>query len=435
MHNRKKANLTLFIVFILFLISLILKHSFHGNFFADMLYYVSEAALIGGIADWFAVTALFTKPLGFSWHTALIPNNRKALTDTVANMVKNELLSADSISEKISGINSVELITAWGGKNDWNKSFGELAARYIHDRANLINKHTAAEDIETFVKSSTKNILLSEKIKTSLDKALEKDKSKEWVSWFAKKASDVIRSDAAWQKIYKSIRGLEKKETNSTADFNALLLKTFLAFSRKSEHNNTLVLATLLQNELVEMFEELKSPTHPLHNKINERFEHLVQTLKSNNDLSVAIESWKGGIIDRISLKDPLSKIIDSALKSETFKTVTTEWGAKQLDQYWEQLKQDPETRKWIDEILRSALIRIIKMEHYLVGEIARETLEAFTDNKLNKFIEDKVGNDLQWIRINGSLVGGAAGLLLFLFLRLLYDPYVLPLVHGWVIR
>jgi len=435
MHNKKKANLVLFTVFILFAASLILKHNYPGIFAVDMLYYVSEAALIGGIADWFAVTALFTKPLGFSWHTALIPNNRKALTDTVANMVNNELLSAETIGEKIASINSVELITAWCSKNNWDESVGDLMARYLLDGASSINKNRIAGDIDTFLRVSAKNTILSEKIKNSLDKGLENGRSKEWVSWFADKASSIIKTKAAWHKIYKVLRDLEKNDINMTNNINSLFVKAFLSFSRKSEHTNIFALATLLQDELAQMFEEIKNPEHPLHNKINERLEQLVQTLKVNNDLSAAIESWKNGVLDRISLKDPISKMIDTALESETFKKIIVEWGSKQLDQYWKQLKMDLETREWIDEILKSALIKIIKMEHHLVGEIAIETLEAFTDSKLNKFIEDKVGDDLQWIRINGSLVGGIAGLLLFLFLRLFYDPYIMPIIQQWIIH
>ena len=87
--------------------------------------------------------------------------------------------------------------------------------------------------------------------------------------------------------------------------------------------------------------------------------------------------------------------------------------------------------RQWIDNILKEMLEKIIRSQHYLIGEIVKETLEAFTNERLNQFIEEKVGDDLQWIRINGSIVGASAGLLIYLFTNLVYSPYVVPVIHG----
>ena len=71
-----KADAVLFFSFIAFLISLYAHLNFPAALWADALLMVSEAALVGGIADWFAVTALFRKPLGFPYHTALLPRRR-----------------------------------------------------------------------------------------------------------------------------------------------------------------------------------------------------------------------------------------------------------------------------------------------------------------------------------------------------------------------
>jgi uncharacterized membrane-anchored protein YjiN (DUF445 family) len=87
--------------------------------------------------------------------------------------------------------------------------------------------------------------------------------------------------------------------------------------------------------------------------------------------------------------------------------------------------------KDWTDSVLGGMLEKIITREHYLVGEIAKETLGAFTNERLIQFIEDKAGNSLQWIRINGSIIGAAAGLIVFLFTTLLYGPYVAPLIRA----
>lgn len=432
MYGKNKANIVLAVVFAIFIFSLILKQSYGGSFIAGLLYFVSESALIGGVADWFAVTALFTKPLGFSWHTALIPNNRAALTESVVRIVKKELLSVDSIGEKVGTISSVDLISSLIGKNGGDESLGELSAKYIHEKINSMDRSRVAGDIEIFLKENAKEAEFSVHIKNSLKNSLESGRSKEWISWLAVKAAEALRTDTARQSIYKIIKDLERSEVHSLSGLNSLFIKTLLSFSKRSEHTNIFALAALIQDKLAETLEEMKNPAHPLHAKIEQRLRLLVENLEGKQALNKSIELWKEGVIGRVAMKEPLEKLIESVLQSGTLRTVMTEWISRNLDLYWEQLKQNPEDREWIDEIIKSALVRIITMEHYLIGEIVRETLDAFTDEKLNKFVEDRVGDDLQWIRINGSIVGGAAGLLLYLFMKLLYDPYLLTFIQGW---
>ena len=102
--NKNKANLILAVVFILFTAATALKLVMPQSFAVGLFAFTAEAALIGGIADWFAVTALFAKPLGFSWHTAIIPNSRRLIIEKVSEVVSSQLLSADSIKNKLAGM-------------------------------------------------------------------------------------------------------------------------------------------------------------------------------------------------------------------------------------------------------------------------------------------------------------------------------------------
>ncbi|MDD4297106.1 MAG: DUF445 family protein [Eubacteriales bacterium] len=97
-NNKTRADILLAAVFILFAAATLLKYLYKESFFAGLLAFTFEAALVGGIADWFAVTALFKKPLGFPWHTAIIPNNRDSIIKSVSDLVSNELLSTEAIT-------------------------------------------------------------------------------------------------------------------------------------------------------------------------------------------------------------------------------------------------------------------------------------------------------------------------------------------------
>ena len=82
-----------------------------------MAAFTAEAALIGGIADWFAVTALFKKPLGISWHTEIVPRNREQIIEKVSQMVGQELLSQDSIRTWIAGLKPADRLLDWFFEN------------------------------------------------------------------------------------------------------------------------------------------------------------------------------------------------------------------------------------------------------------------------------------------------------------------------------
>ncbi|MDP4087252.1 MAG: DUF445 family protein, partial [Bacillota bacterium] len=110
MSNRTKksqylASISLAIMGIGFVITIPFQHSLWGSIIQGGF----ESGLVGGLADWFAVTALFRHPLGIPIpHTALLPKNRKRITATIISMLENDWLTKESIREKIASIHFTE---------------------------------------------------------------------------------------------------------------------------------------------------------------------------------------------------------------------------------------------------------------------------------------------------------------------------------------
>ncbi len=131
--NKYKANLALLFSAGLFALSMGLNICYPGDFAVQLIYAVSEAALVGGVADWFAVTALFRRPLGFPYHTSLIPRNRNKLVQATANMVQNELLSTESIQHKLGQIRFVDLLINWIEQKGGKVILADLVVSYASD--------------------------------------------------------------------------------------------------------------------------------------------------------------------------------------------------------------------------------------------------------------------------------------------------------------
>ena len=101
MNRWNTADTTLLCAALFFLMAVGFKITFPGNVFAEGFLFVTEAALVGGIADWFAVTALFKKPLGFPFHTAILPRRRKDFVKASVVMVQQEFFSRRTIFKKL----------------------------------------------------------------------------------------------------------------------------------------------------------------------------------------------------------------------------------------------------------------------------------------------------------------------------------------------
>ena len=89
-----------------------------GNIWVEMWRAVAEAALIGGIADWFAVTALFERPLGIPYHTALIPRNRNKIAQAISQWVEDDLLGISVIRRHLQNMALVSYVIRWGDQGE-----------------------------------------------------------------------------------------------------------------------------------------------------------------------------------------------------------------------------------------------------------------------------------------------------------------------------
>jgi uncharacterized membrane-anchored protein YjiN (DUF445 family) len=105
------------------------------------------------------------------------------------------------------------------------------------------------------------------------------------------------------------------------------------------------------------------------------------------------------------------------ALEAEDSQVLT--WVQDQLQVWVERLAQDPEARRRVNAWCRRTAGALIDRHHALVGAMVEDRLNRFSDANLVAMIQAKVGEDLNWIRINGSVVGGCVGVLIYLSISL----------------
>lgn len=423
---RQKANRVLGLVFALFAAAAAAKHLNPHNLAVSVLYAVTEAALVGGIADWFAVTALFRRPLGFPWHTALIPKSRDKIIAAIAGAVQNEFVSKESIKRRLADIRVVALVIKWLEDGKGQDLLPRLAARYAQAVWDNVDRPALARYGQKWLKAFIQQADLAEYGRQGLAWALASGQADRLIEAVL---AELTAAASAEETRHSIERHLEQYARASAKNW---WQKLVLGLAEATDTLNLSEAAAVLHAELILLLRELAAPAHPVREWVRARLAAAAERLASDPEWVAGIGTWQKGLAGRLRLEEALTAVAD-LIMSGTPPDWPAAWAARQAETLWTAFKADPDLQDWVEEQLKATLSRIIDSEHGLVATIVRDALARLSDDDLNRFIEDKVGEDLAWIRINGSVVGGAVGLLLFLFLRYIYDPYVVPLIHAWL--
>lgn len=429
MNYKNMANKILVVVFALFLLAVWLKHIYRDQQMYIMFYTVMEGALVGGIADWFAITAIFKKPLGFPWHTALIPRHRDRVILAIGEMIEKDLLSITSIKKRVDQVCFVQIIMEWmdhKGGRQFLKSWLDQHSRELILR---IDQRTLAGYVETVIKNKLKETKVTPLLKNVTQWGVEHEKDQYLLILIMDEIINQIQQHDTKKAICKYIENVKRENTKS------ILEKTVLWFAEQTNSVNVSDATEALYEELLSTLEEMKDPEHILHQWIHEKLVEIVNQPDEEIPWTAELEQWKDIVADGVELNGIIIPLIENFINklSTGAHTQLLEWLYSQGDQHWQRFKSDAEMQQWLEVRIKQAIFEVVEKEHYLIGTVVQEVLGNFSDEDLNGFIEEKAGDDLQWIRINGCIVGGFVGLLLYVFLHYFYDKNVVPVIQAWV--
>lgn len=460
MKNKKIADRLLVFLLLTFIINVFIRIYFHKNFYTEMISFVIEAALIGGIADWFAITALFKKPLGFPWHTAIIPRNREKVVDAVASMVEDELLSEKTLKVKIKEIKIVNTVIDFIDKNIREET---RVYKVIEKIGTGILDNIDTEKISKTIENGLKNSLREMDLSIYISKAVKfAIKSGECKKLFIKMLDSLIikaRQKSTREAIENIINKAIEDELNKTSGFKRMMMEIALGVARGTNSVNITDASTSIQEQLIEMLIKLQNEEDPLHIELLGKIEDVAGNLYNNKKALEDIEKWKQETIEKITVYNELNEIIENifralkyGIKAENLQNgnklllqsgvdeksqiyinnviPVVMWIKGQLNKYWEEFKNNDRAKDAVETYIKELIYKVIQSEHRFIGVIVKKVMNNLTDDSLNEFIEQKAGNDLHWIRINGCLIGGIFGLIVFLFINELYLPLITRLFN-----
>lgn len=376
-----------------------------------------EAGTIGGLADWFAVSALFREiPIPVvRRHTNIIVKNRHRITDGIADMVQNKWLSPVVVREKLE--NAKMIVMALELLERENENIKEYVVTLLRKIVEGMDNENIIKFLEDALKVRLADIDYAHSFGQWMHRGINGGYHHEiWDLLFdcLQRASDSaqIREYVA-QKLWEAA-GEEKEK--------GFLKKMFIGAGEIAGGFDYYSAAETLVAQYQEVLQEAKSDNdHLIRRKFDGIFLDFAKGLEAGSpDASAAFNRFKERFIREADLKKILGKtMFDLKMtmsaqldeKDSPFRTVINEY----IDIVLATLKSDRQLQEKIDKAIKDAIILFIEKNHAVIGEMVKSSLDPdrLSDRQMVFEIEEKVGDDLQFIRLNGAVVGWFIGLAL----------------------
>ncbi|BBI34241.1 DUF445 domain-containing protein [Cohnella abietis] len=381
------------------------------NAFVQLLKGGFEAGLVGGFADWFAVTALFRHPMGIPIpHTSLLLKNRNKIATSLISALENELLNKESITRKLKQFDLLKIVgsavTKWIGK----KSNRTSAIAMLQTNLTKLPLDSIVPSIQTGIASFLRHTdmkPLAEKVlhtaiqgkwdEQALDYALNQGRA-----WVSKPETGQLLGSIAQQKISEAKVG----------GIMGFAVQAFAGFMNEEK------LGTMIQQLLLSGIQDLVRPDNTNRERLLVEIRN--QMIKITEDESL-INRGKEWLINKAESPDSKAFLLERLEDIRTSLLASLEkekqgGGRKVVTvvrYVIRRLQSEKEMMEGAERKLLSFIVDFVEANHYRLGALLKDNLDRMDDKELVRMLEEKVGSDLQWIRVNGALCGFVIGLIL----------------------
>jgi len=358
----------------------------------------AEAAMVGALADWFAVTALFRHPLGLPIpHTAIVPRNKDRIGRNLAEFVERNFIAAGIVREKIADVDFVGAVARWIGAADRPRKLAER----IGDRLPGLLGELEAGEVRRYVQGSVN----------------------EWLRGadLARLAGELITAVTA--------TGRHRPLVDKLIDELAALLAEYEPSIRAQVRDKTawywrsLALDVAVSDRIIAAAEAVigemaRDPEHQWRQKLDSALVGLAEDLKTSEEYRQRVELVKAEFVAHPALQNYIGGVweaVVAALRADLGRqdSLVVAQLERGIRGFAETMQGDAATRAPLNRWLRGAIVRVAEAQREEIGRLISDTVARWDAGTFTERIESYVGDDLQYVRINGTLIGGLVGLLI----------------------
>jgi uncharacterized membrane-anchored protein YjiN (DUF445 family) len=363
----------------------------------------AEAAVVGAMADWFAVTALFRQPLGLPIpHTAIVPRNKERIGEALGRFVEQNFASPEVVSSKLEGADMSGKLARWLSEPQRTEAIAGHVTRLIPQLLDSVDDH----DVRRFVSGSLAHgaqridlgPLLGEVVamltgenrhQVLLDKLLRE--ADEYITANEPRIRERVRDNTAW--LWQRL-AMDEKVADGVV---AVLRESFAEIGR--------------------------DPSHPLRLRLDQAIEKFASELASSPEYREEIVIHTRKLLDHPALRDYAAGVwhdIRRILREDALSpdSVLKAWLREMIQAATQALLRNDELRGRLNNWMHEVVVEVVESHQHDVGVLIADTVRSWDTATVTARIERQVGEDLQYIRINGTLIGGLVGLAIYIVSR-----------------
>jgi uncharacterized membrane-anchored protein YjiN (DUF445 family) len=395
---KRRAAYLLAIAAVVFVVARLLEIKL--GFWMGALRATAEASLVGGLADWFAVTALFRHPLGIPIpHTAIVAKRKDRVGRALGMFVQRNFLSRPVIEARLRALKVAERLAAWLSEPEHARTIARQTVRAVSSGVQALRDADVEPLVERSVASRVRAFRVAPVVARLMEVLTEDDRHQELLDDFIRAAArtvdenremirDRIEKESPWwvpgavdEKIYKKVLGSIER--------------------------------TLAEIE--------RDPAHPIRARFDKSVRDFMDRLDNSPEMAAKIEHWKEELLATETVRRfSLSLWTDSKAAivrySENPNAIHEGSAAERaITTFAQHVSEDPELLDRLNEAIVDVAVFVVERYQDEVGDFIATTVAGWDPDVTARRVELSIGRDLQFIRINGTLVGGLAGLVLYL--------------------
>ena len=366
----------------------------------------TEAAMVGAIADWFAVVALFHHPFGLRLpHTAVIPRNKGRIAEGVADFIESNFLSPEAIVGRIAEARPARTLCSWLLRPENAQTLAVYAGRLLAYGLTVLDDARIKRFFLELVSRKAKDLDVAAAVAEVMDVLTQNGRHHELLDQALAGLDELLSRPET--------RRMVAAEVAKNLPF---LLKTVSeALRLELDEKAALKLLDIAAAKIAEVRQDRG---HELRQRFDAFVAGFVRRLKADEATRARVHALR----DEVLANPALGRYIEglwgdlrswvtadlqqpeSSVRARITQVVAT---------FAQKLDQDAEVQRWLDEQILAAVPSLVREHRAKIGRFVEDQINGWQESRLVQELERELGPDLQYIRINGTLVGGMAGLLI----------------------
>ena len=360
----------------------------------------AAAATVGGLADWYAVVALFRRPLGLPIpHTAIIPRNHVRIADTLGEFIETNFLAPEPVEARLREVDFAALMADWLSDRERSAALAAFVMRLMPQGLDAIEQSGLKGFLGKRIMAELERVELAPLAAGLLSAVTEKGRHQRLLDELLAALEKVLTDEPTLEALRERIR----KELPALFNLyraDAYLLRKIIAST-----------SGFIQDARAD-------PNHPLRQEFDSFVKGFIERLRASEDFARRAETLKRDLLAR----PELAAVAEGAWESlRTFLERDSQAADSQIRRELEamlveiggQLARDPAIRTEINRGMVRVLADFVQSQKSGVGRFIADQVKSWDIDRLIGRIELTVGRDLQYIRFNGAMIGGLAGLAL----------------------